>query len=594
MMAPTARAVLFQFIRFVESSEFLRVIVIPIIMSLLALHYLLEPGFIGFVDYDGLAPSLERYVRTATGHWGFWFAPGASIPLVANLILNDSVTALKVAVFVYQYLAFIIAYRALQVVRALVGYERSPMTDWIVFLLAIGYAFNIYVIGGLFNFFLPQFEMPYIFAPLFFAYIGRLYFRINYGNDLRNRSLLTDALKIAVLGVFVFSSPDTIVMSFIVLAVFLLSIIISTKRPTIVIKSITLFVLIFLASGAYAIFGIFMLPPDDPSMQRFMEGKKPALNGPDMINVLTNSYPSREVSPRIFPEPIFIPSTVFVFLPIVVLFYSSFIVVPKSTPLKKIILNCVLSALLIMVFINGNANDNALSNLLNLFSDHIPKFIFSAFANELVNAQHLFSLIFIGASVTILYFATTISRTKLLVLVLILVVPIVANYYYVQSTFYSKAINPTPVPAYYDDVFRFIREHPNGTSLWLPQFGILEWRGVYMSDIPGFLGRYHQTNFTYVKAGTTDEQFATIVKSLKDQNFPEQLFQKNDIKYIIISTDYIKGHQPNVDAAIEFIKNDASNFKLLHVFGDVLVYEVVYHSIPVSPNLAAGGMDENG
>ena len=115
-----------------------------------------------------------------------------------------------------------------------------------------------------------------------------------------------------------------------------------------------------------------------------------------------------------------------------------------------------------------------------------------------------------------------------------------------------------------------------------------------MSDIPGFLGRYHQTNFTYVKAGTTDEQFATIVKSLKDQNFPEQLFQKNDIKYIIISTDYIKGHQPNVDAAIEFIKNDASNFKLLHVFGDVLVYEVVYHSIPVSPNLAAGGMDENG
>ncbi len=588
MMVNIVRAAPLQFSKFVVSLQFVRIVVIPIVMSIIALHYLFEPGFIGFVDYDGLAPTLDRYLRVASGPWGFWYAPGASIPLVANLILNDSVVALKVAVFVYQYLAFLVAYKALQVIRNLTGHEKRRMSDWLIFSLAIGYAFNIYVIGGLFNYFLPQFQTPYIFAPLYFAFIARLYSKISFSGELENSWLLGDTAKISVTGVFLASSPPMIVMSLIVLTVLSLSIIIGTKRHSLVMKSIILFSLIFLASNAYAIYDIFILPSDDPSKMRFMEGNKPALNGPDLINVLTDSYPSRNTNPRIYPESIFIPSTLFVYLPIVVLFYLSPIIVPGSILFaKKFVLSLVVSAVFIMILINGNANDNSLSNLLNIFTDYIPKFVFSAFINELVNLQHLFSLIFIAASTAILFMAKTMSNIRLLVLLPLIVMPIVANYFYVQSTYFSKVINPSPVPAYYTDVFRFVDEHEDGAYLWLPHHGILEWRGVFMTDIPGFLSKYHEIDFKYVKAFTTDEQYAKIVSSLKDRKFPTELLVANDVKYVIMSTDQVAGYQRNADLAADFIRNDSSNFELLHTFGDVLIYEVKYDSIQVPSNLVS-------
>ncbi len=564
---------------------------IPFILTLLALHYLLKPGYAGFVDNSGLAPNMNELIKIATCNpWAFWYVPGAFLPALFCTLLNDRILAWKISIILYQYISFIVAYKALSIISKLIydgdNYEKF-ITNLISYILALGYSFNIYIIGGFFNFYLYQFQIPQIIAPLYFAYLIKIFYRlyISSAEVISLKSFAKDSLKLSLAGFLLSPSPPMIAMYTMVFSILYIVTIIAifkNKNLTNIFKFTLLLLLVFLFSNVYALIDIFVIGPKHKDVARFLTGDV-LYPGYPMVYILTFSYKSYYVNTNniIIPEDYVILSSLFFYLPFSILLYSSIFLLRDFDKFwKGVVLSFLAGILLVMLFIHGFGNKDSLARILFTISYFLPKFFLSAFVNNLTNLQHVFSIAFVCVSIVIFHLPKRIRNINIILLILaIIFIPIIVNFFYIHQTFYAKAVKPSPIPEYYSDVFSFIKNHPNATYLWIPAYGLPKWRGSFLSDIPKYLGGsvwvggYYNTPHRYIN-GFSDQYF-NIINSLKDGKFPEKIFKKYNIKYIIVQHNIISRGEI-INKIIKYIENDSEHFKFVKKCGDVSIYIVSF------------------
>jgi len=567
----------------VIASRLIALVAVPLALTYLFLGYLLKPGYAGFLDNGGYALTISQYLMVAKGPWSFWFGPSMLPMELIYAAFPDAIGAWKASIFFYQYASFLSAYAATRVLKGAILREDHRWLEPALYAISLAYSFNVWIIGGFANYFLFQFEMPQVVAPLFVAYF------LAFILDLEQppRRTVKRLLILGAIGVFMSSSPPMIVSVGLLMAFATLFRLLSARGIRDALKIASLFVasiaisfLYFIVDYALATMGYF----GRSGSASLVPAGKDYFWGPGLLSALTDSYGQISFNSKwsqLLPQNIVIPSSLAIYLPFSLAFYLGifYVISRGSAVAKRMALALVASDLVFVLFLNGFHAGNAISSLLYFLANYLPSSLLYAFQDALPDLASLFPLLFVGVCVALLVAAEELSsrgftRKKAMALVTLAIaisVPIMGNYGYVQLHAYSKVINPTPIPSYYADVFAFIKDHENSTYAWYPVFGIPAWRGCALSNTPGYLGGLYGVSFNYLPVYESWE----IVNSLSQSNVPLSLISKYHVKYVVIDDGFVgNGDEAVSSGALKFLSN-CSDFRLVARYGQVYIYEFV-------------------
>lgn len=543
---------------------------IPILFSLLICRYLLKEGYSGFVDNGSAAISFSEFLRMSKSPFGFWFFPSYIIVEIIFLFLRNKILSWKLSIIIYHYLSFCSSILSLNKISNLIfSKNKSNFVNIIIYLLSLFYAFNIYTNAGLIkNYFLPQFQIPYIFAPIFFSLMINIYFKLINNFDIKK--LIFENILLGFVGFFLVANPPFFILAYTFVFFLYLNIVIYKKN----FKYFLLFFLPIIISSCYIFFDIIYFTYINPT-QEMIKFTKSKIDywGQPFINILTFSFKEEEINTKysiIYKEQIVFPSNFLVYLPFAFVFWSTIIFLNKNNNwLYEISLGIFLTIIIFMFFMNGFHNSNFISKILLNISKILPNIIFSPFINALANLNIVFSFGFILVSILLIYY-TKKYPIFILILSLVIILPPVCYYFYVQTKIYSKLLNPVSIPQYYDSVFEFIKQNPNQNYIWIPVYGIVDWRQSFMSNIPLYISNLYDTKINIPKS----DVYHKILENLNNQNFPREIFEKNNISFIIFENNYILVNQFYYDTIKTYINTSFKYFTPVLKLENITIYKV--------------------
>ena len=561
----------------------------PIILSLISMSYLLKPGYSGFMDNGGLALDINEYIKLALSPWGFWFGPSLLLQELVYLVVPSKTLAWKISIFMYQYLTFICSY--LGFTKMYKTFIRNVTDDAIkitLYLLALGYAFNIYVVGGLWNFYLPQFQNSYTFGILYISYFITSIFYLIKNEKPKILNIIKNFIITIILGILSSTAPNFLVMSTLVIISILLLIMLINNISTLRKIGVLFYTaLLITMSAMYYIIDILLIYKDNSSITSYINYKGIEVYGWNVLNILTFSYNSGTINTIfgiLYIHQLVIPSALPYYLPYAINYYLSIVLLARSRirEVKIISLGIMISELINAIFLSGTVGNSTLNELYRLGIEYgiLPKFILPTFLDQLPNLEFFFLISYINI---FLFYSLLINKellkTKInnhylirekqlaIICILIVISPIIFNFISIQYNIYAKLINPAEIPSYYGELFNFIRNHEDHYYLWIPFYGILSWRESFMSNIPGYLSEYYGVKPLYINN-------ITIVYQLSQGTVPVNEFKKYNIGYIVVIENFTEINQYMWQNAIQTIRSNPEYFKLIFTAGNVCVYEV--------------------
>ena len=340
-------------------------------------------------------------------------------------------------------------------------------------------------------------------------------------------------------------------------------------------------------SAMYYILDIILIGRNDASITSYINYNNIEVYGANILNILTFSYnggPLNTIFGILYIHQLIISSSLLYYLPYAINYYLSAIFLTKSKirEVRIISIGIIFSELISAIFLSGTVGTSPLNELYRWGIMHgiLPKFILPTFIDQLPNLEYYFLISYVNI---LLFYSLFVNKETIknqikslnfnkekqlaIISILIVISPIIFNFFTIQYDIYSKLINPVEIPSYYEDLFNFIKNHENHYYLWIPFYGILSWREAFMSNIPGYLSEYYGVKPLYINN-------ITIVYQLSQGTVPLNEFKEYNIGYIVVIENFTLINQYMWQNAIQTIKDNQEYFKLVLKVGDICVYEV--------------------
>jgi len=584
---------------------------VPLALTHIFVGYLLKPGYCGFIDNGALAPSLQEFLTIMMMKDIWWFGPGFFIETLIYVIVKDKVLAWKLSIYAFHVIAFLVTYYAFKrlYVRFFLKDNRckacifGDAESLLVYILALAYAFTEFIKESGRNYFLVQFTIPYIFEPLYLLIVFELLyglFKIESLKSLKNfiKGILPKySALLALVGFFVGSNPPLVVSNallIMIVAVFLFLHHLTKKRfknNELLIAHVSLLVamLSVLLSNIAFILQVVVLKSSE-TMSKFGASQATLYSEIPVIGVLTASRPALYMNTKyaiVTSQQVSLESPLLFYLPLTIFFYvSTLIIWPRmrgTLPIKKskfltlIFLGILINVLTLIPFMHGETGGDLISEFLkNFIKPRTPAFLYNSFINLTVNTVCIFTYYYFGFVLMLMSLTSRLIEQKKLsrkritaFCMVVILLPINVHYYIIQQT-YSSIINPTEVPKDYELLYNFVRNHPNATYLWIPRWGLIEWRGVFMSDIPVYLGSYFNVDYHILSSNfVSRDEYYKVLKEIYDGEFRPEVFNG----YIILEKKYLMVNQEFYDKVRMFIEN-SSYFICIFESENVSLYAV--------------------
>jgi hypothetical protein len=561
---------------------------LPIILTHIFIGYLLKDiyAYCGFMDNGALAPSPQRFLEYMKTLDIWWYAPGFLIQTIIFIIINDSILAWKLSIYVFHILAFFMTYYSFKrLYRFFMKCKSNTFRKidfLVIYLFALAYPFTEFIKESGRNYFLVQFTIPYLFEPLYLVITFELFyelFKMKITENLKNfiRQIFLKYLALLMLtGFFTSANPPQAVSNallMMILAILLILFQLTKKGFKIGKLPIIVFVITILFILLSNIIFIIQILMGSEIFLIYGTSKKIIWSTVSIIGVLTASRPELFMNTQygiVTPQQVVLESPLLFYFPFTISFYVLVLIIwlgmcrnyvtQELKFLKLVLLGIIINILMLVVFMHGETSEDLVSIMLkNYVKPLTPSFIYNSFINTTTNLVCIFILYYVGFVLIISFITTNLLKQKeqlrkyiaIIIFCIILLSPLNIHYYIIQQK-YSKIINPRKVPTDYKFIFNFIKNHPSENYIWIPKSGLIDWRGVHMSNIPRYLGMLFNIDFYFLKTHfVSEDSYFKILRKMYNGEFKPEDFRG----YIILEKKYRRIDQEFYDKIRTFIEN---------------------------------------